>query len=173
MTFLAKLGQLIAKGIAIISGASPLISLVLGSGPNGQKAAGIEQTVAQDLTQIGSVVVTAESLLQGQAGTAKLAAATPLVASIVKTSELVSGHQIANETLFTQGCTKITSGVADILNALSDKNVSGSGTPIVVSPASVATANAAVQSSAPAAATSSATDGSDARPVPAIETVTT
>jgi hypothetical protein len=130
MTFLSKLGTFLAKGIAVISGVWPLVSGLFGS-----KAQTTGTTVVNDLTQIGQVVVQAEALIQGSGtGAAKLAAAAPLVANIVKTSELVSGHKIANETLFIQGCSNITSAVAQILNSLSADNVQSTGQPLPATP---------------------------------------
>jgi len=83
------------------------------------------------LTSIGQVVVTAEALIQtAGSGAAKLAAAAPLVVNIVKTSELVSGHKIQNEALFLQGCTNLTSAVAQILNSLSGDGVNSQGQPL-------------------------------------------
>jgi hypothetical protein len=81
-------------------------------------------------------VVQAEALLQAPGGgAAKLAAATPLVATIIKGSELVSGHKIANETLFIQGCTDLTSAVAEILNSLDSGAVQSAGKPVAPIPA--------------------------------------
>lgn len=126
MTFLAKLGTFLAKGIALLTGLSPLISPFFGS-----KAGTVSNTVGtvvNDLTSIGQVVVTAEALIQTPgSGAQKLAAAAPLVVQIIKTSELVSGHNIANETLFMQGCTDLTSAVAEILNSLSPDGVKSQG----------------------------------------------
>lgn len=122
MTFLKKLGSYLAQGIALATGIWPLVSGLFGS----KAQAGI--TVINDLTAVGQVVVQTEAILQTPgSGAAKLAAAAPLVANIVKTSELVSGHQIANETLFIQGCTDLTNAVAEILNALSPNTVQASG----------------------------------------------
>ncbi len=126
MTFLKKLGSFLAKaGIVagdvagILAGVGPIITPLLGA-----KAGPIIGTIINDLTAVGKVVVMAEALLQTPgSGAQKLAAATPLVANIIKTSELVSGHKIADEALFTAGCAKITSGTADILNSLSPDKV--------------------------------------------------
>lgn len=131
MTFLAKLGGFLAKGIALLAGLGPLIQPWLGS--NAAKVEGGVTTAVNDLTSVGQIVLTAETLLQGPGtGAQKLANATPLVAQIVKTSELISGHQIGNEDLFVTGCGKITSGVADVLNSLKADNVKSSGQPITV-----------------------------------------
>ena len=114
MTFLSKLGKFLATGVALATGMWPLVAPYLGS-----KAQQVGTTSINDLTAIGQVVVEAEALLQGSGnGAAKLAAASPLVESIIKTSELVSGHKIANEAAFTAACQKITSACADLLNSL-------------------------------------------------------
>ena len=134
MTFLAKLGKFLAEGIAILTGLGPIVAPVLGS-----KASSVVTTATNDLTSIGSVVVQAEALLGAGNGAAKLAAAAPLVAQIVKTSELLSGHQIANPALFNQGVTDLTNAVAEILNSLSANNVQSSGNPLPQSPAPTVT----------------------------------
>jgi hypothetical protein len=133
MTFLARLGSFLAKGIALLSGLGPLVSPLFGS-----KSGAVVNTVTQDLTSIGSVVVSAEAVLGSGTGPQKLAAAAPLVANIVKTSELVSGHKIANETLFIQGCTDLTNAVVEILNSLDGGAVQSTGQPIPAIPASSA-----------------------------------
>jgi len=130
MTFLSKLGKYLAEGIALLAGLGPLISPYLGA-----KASSTVGTVTNDLTQIGTVVVQAEALIQTTgSGATKLAAAAPLVANIVKTSELVSGHKIANEPLFIQGCTDLTSAVAEILNSLDSGAVQSAGKPVIPVP---------------------------------------
>jgi hypothetical protein len=148
MTFLAKLGSFLAKGIALLTGLTPLISPLFGS--KAQQAAGVAGTVVNDLTAVGQVVVSAEAILGAGTGPAKLAAAAPLVANIVKTSELVSGHKIANETLFIQGCTDLTNAVAEILNSLDAGAVQSQGQPIPAVPA-------VIKSPVPAALTGTTT----------------
>lgn len=122
MTFLAKLGGFLAKGIALLIGLGPLITPWLGS--NGAKVQGGVVTAINDLTSVGQTVLQVEAIIQTPgSGIAKLTAATPLVMQILKTSELVSGHQIANEALFEQAASKIASGTADLLNSLKSDNV--------------------------------------------------
>lgn len=117
-SFLKKLGQVLAKGAAIAMGVEPLILPLLGSA----QAPAIK--AVNDLTAIGQVVVQAEALIQGDgSGPQKLAAATPLVANVIKTSELLSGKKIANEAAFTAACQGITSNMADLLNSLSPDSV--------------------------------------------------
>lgn len=124
MTFLSKLGSVLAKVIAIATGIGSLAQPFLGSGKVGTTV----NTVVNDLTQIGNTVVTAETLIQGKGlGATKLAAATPLVAQILMTSEMLSGKHIANNALFMQGARKITDGMADILNAIHPDEVKTTG----------------------------------------------
>lgn len=126
MTWLKKIGQVLAAGIAVATGLGPVLAQFFGA--KGQTDA---SNVVNDLTQIGQVVISAEALIQTPgSGATKLQAATPLVANVVKTSELLAGKEIANETLFIQGCTEITAAVADILNSLKPSGVSTQGQPI-------------------------------------------
>jgi len=126
MTFLSKLGKFLAKAGAI---AANIAGIAAGIGPIiqpflGAKGGAIEGKVVNDLTQIAGVVTTAEAILQQPgSGAAKLAAATPLVMSILQTSEAISGKKVANEALFQQGASKITSGMADVLNSLHPDSV--------------------------------------------------
>jgi hypothetical protein len=115
MTFLKRLGMIVAQGLGVAAGITPLIAPFLGS-----KANQVVSTAVNDLSAIGELVVQAEALLQGDGnGAEKLARAAPLVATLVRTSELVSGHHIENEAAFTKGCADLTSAVAEILNSLS------------------------------------------------------
>lgn len=119
MTFLKKLGSVLAKGLAVATGIWPLVSGLFGSSTTGQEIVKYGNTAINDLSQIAGIVVNAEAMLQTPgSGAAKLAAAGPLVANVIRTSEVISGKKIANEDLFIQGATKITSGMADILNSL-------------------------------------------------------
>ena len=131
-TFLSKLGKVLAEGVAVAAGVWPLVSPFFGSST---KLATTVPMIINDLSTIGSVVVQAEALIQAPgSGPQKLAAAAPLVANIVRTSELVSGHKIVNETLFIQGCTDLTSAVAEILNSLDSGAVQSNGKAITAVP---------------------------------------
>ena len=133
MTFLKKLGSILAQGIALATGVWPLVSGLFGSNIKTQQ---LGTTVINDLTSIGQIVVQAEAIIQTPgSGAQKLQAATPLVANIVKTSELVAGHKIQNETLFIQGCTDLTHAIAEILNSLSPDGVQTQGHPVEGIPA--------------------------------------
>jgi hypothetical protein len=132
-TFLSKLGKALAVGLSIATGVGPLLQPYLGS-----KASTVVGTTVNDLTAIGQVVTTAEALIQTPgSGPTKLAAAAPLVAQIIQTSELVAGHKITNEILFTKACQEITSAVADLLNSLDANAVQTSGQPLPVLPVPV------------------------------------
>jgi hypothetical protein len=117
MTFLKKLGEVLLKVLAIATSVGPVIQPFIGSGKAGTTTA----TVVNDLTSIGSVVVqieTAFAAIPNSTGAQKLQAAIPLVSNIIKTSELVVGKKIANETLFTQACTEFTQATVDLLNSI-------------------------------------------------------
>jgi hypothetical protein len=126
LTFLSKLGKAIATGLEIATGIGPIISPFIGA-----KAAAVTSTVINDGTLISQVIAQVESIFQTPgSGATKAAAALPFVESIVRSSEAISGHKIANEALFVQGCSKIVSGYADVLNSLSPDSVDTSGKPL-------------------------------------------
>lgn len=114
MTFLSKLGGLIVKGLAIVTGIAPIIQQIA------PQAAGALTVVSSDLVQIASIVQNVEVFGQslGLSGADKLRGAGPLVAQIVLTSALMANKKVANGPLFTQACTEIAGGVADLLNSL-------------------------------------------------------
>lgn len=122
MSFLKVLGQILSKGLQLV-GLFPVIQPLLGSG----KAATVVTTAVNDFTKIGTTVVQIETALQGKTGADKLAAAVPLVQQIIQTSELVSGHQVANEAEFEAACTDITNGVVRLLNSLKADNLKTTG----------------------------------------------
>lgn len=126
MTFLKKLGNILAKAAmfaAELGGVSSIVAPIL-QPFLGSKAGAVVSTVVNDFTAIGQKVLLVEAVIQTPgSGAQKLAAAVPLVQGIIQTSELVAGHKIANEALFTEGCQDITSGTAKILNALSPDGV--------------------------------------------------
>lgn len=113
MTFLKKLGLILLKGAAFAAGLMPLVAPILGS-----KVSGIVGTAANDLTLIGSKIVEIEAALAGKTGAEKFAAARLLVGGIIRTSELVSGKEIADEVVFQKGVDEITQGVVDLLNSI-------------------------------------------------------
>lgn len=123
MSFLKRLGQILAAGLQVTGVFFPVLRPFLGSGPIAQAAG----TVVNDFTQVGTTVLMIETALQGKTGAEKLAAAAPLVAQIVKTSELVSGHQIGNEAEFVAGTQDLTNAVVRILNSLKSDKVQAAG----------------------------------------------
>lgn len=113
-SFLKKIGQVLSAGLSFVGIIFPVLRPFLGSG----KAVSEVVTYVNDFTAIGTQIITIETALQGKPGTDKLVAAVPLVAGIVRTSELVTGHRIANEVEFIAGCTDLTNAVVRILNSL-------------------------------------------------------
>lgn len=117
MTFLKKLGSILVNLAGIAAGVGPIITPFLGSG----KAASVTGTVVNDLTSIGSTIVTIETAfaaIPGATGAQKLAASIPLIGNIIKTSELVAGKKIANEALFTQAVQEYAQATVDLLNSI-------------------------------------------------------
>lgn len=113
MTFLKKLGALIVNAAGIAAGVGPLIQPFLGAG------AKVEAVVVNDLTQLAQIVTMAEAFFQSPgSGPAKLAASTPMVLQILRSSQVFVGKQITNEPLAEQGAAKIVSGLADFMNAI-------------------------------------------------------
>lgn len=118
MSFLAKLGKILATITPLALGIGPIVSSSLGS--KGDTVAAI----TNDLTLIGGVIVQIETALQGQAGADKFKAATALVGPIIRTSQLVSGKKIADPALLQKGIGEVTQGVVDILNSIHQDSVS-------------------------------------------------
>jgi len=159
MNFLAKLGQILAKGLQVIGVVSGLLPAF---GAKAQAAIqGPLQTAVNDLTAIGNVVVSVQTYLQAASGPDKLAAAGPAVINIIRTSEMVSGHEPANEPEFEAGCLDLTNAVVRIMKSLKSDNikvVSGSheivaNTALLATPTAVATSASAVAGQAPSVST--------------------
>lgn len=121
MSFLKKLGQVIAQVGALALGIGPLVSPMFGS--KGDKIGGDIATVANDLTLIAQVVVQIETALQGKTGEEKRLAAIRLIGPIIKTSQIVSGKKIADAALLETGIGQITDGVVAVLNSIDQKDV--------------------------------------------------
>lgn len=141
MSFLKKLGMILAKGLSVLGVIFPALAPLFGSGSTSK----IVTTAVNDFTSIGTVIIQIETALQGATGIDKLKAAVPLVTNIIRTSELVSGHGVANEAEFIAGCTDATNAVVRILNSLkSDHLPNPNGTPVTPAPAATPTPAAPV-----------------------------
>jgi hypothetical protein len=115
LTFLKKLGQIIVNVAGVATGIGPILRPFLGSA----KAQSGVVTAVNDLSQIAQLVVTIEAAFPAAgSGAQKLQALVPLVANVIKTSELVSGKQVADNALFTKGVTEIAQGTVDVLNSI-------------------------------------------------------
>ncbi|SRR6266852_3991759 len=122
MSFLKKLGEVLAIASSEIVGIGPLVIPLFGN-----KSNKVEQrilTTATDLTSIGSVVLSMEVALAGKTGADKLAGATNLVGPIIRTSQLVAGKKIADEAMMQKGIAEVTQGMVDILNSLHENSIS-------------------------------------------------
>jgi hypothetical protein len=114
MTFLKKFGSVVIKIFGIVAGITPVI----------QQSIPQSTPIIDKLNQIGNTILMVEGMFaaaygpEAKTGADKLRAAVPYVAQIIQASELLSGKKIKNEALFSEACTKITSGMADVLNSL-------------------------------------------------------
>lgn len=122
MSFLKKLGQVIATVGATALGVGPLVTPLFGS--KGGKVEGAVGPAVNDLTAIGSLIIQIETALQGQAGADKFKAAVALVGPLIKTSELVAGKKVADPDMLNKGIDGVTQGVVDVLNSLHPDSVS-------------------------------------------------
>jgi len=123
MSFLKKLGIVLAGVASTALGIGPIVAPLLGGG---NKAAGVVGAVTNDLTSIGSVIAQVETIFAGQdnMGPQKLSAAVALVGPIIRTSQLVSGKKIADEAKLKSGIAGVTQGIVDVLNSLHEDSVS-------------------------------------------------
>ncbi len=121
MSFLKRLGQVIANIAGIASGIGPIFGTVV------PKSATVVTTVISDLQQVAGVIATVEAI--GQAATTpmpgaeKLRVATPLVAQVIMQSSLLAGKHIADPVKYQQGAQKVADGIADILNSINENSV--------------------------------------------------
>jgi hypothetical protein len=119
MTFLKKLGQFLAKAAAIELGLGPLLQPFLGSAAVTGSAAPVASVVINDLTQVANIATMVEAVIQTPgAGAQKLAAATPLVLQVLRTSQAFAGKKIANEALAEKGASDVVSGIVEFMNAI-------------------------------------------------------
>lgn len=128
-SFLKKAGEIIVSAGAAVGSSNPLVSLLLGLVP--KKYQGIEQTAVTDLTQLGQVVLTVESIGAALAtptgglpltGAQKLAAAAPLVGRVILQSDLMTGKHIKDQALFTQAVSEFAQATVDLLNAIDEND---------------------------------------------------
>lgn len=129
-SFLKKAGQVLSAGLTLTGLIFPVLRPFLGSAqPDPGSILTKVDTGVNDFTAIGTQIITIETALQGKTGADKLAAAAPLVAGIVRTSELVSGHKIANEAEFIAGCKDLTNATVRIMNSLHSDAIKTDGNP--------------------------------------------
>jgi hypothetical protein len=121
MSFLKKLGQVIATVGATALGVGPLVTPLFGS--KGGKVEGLMAPAVNDLTAIGSLIIQIETALQGQDGADKFRAAVALVGPLIKTSQLVSGKKVSDPDMLKKGIDGVTQGVVDVLNSLHPDSV--------------------------------------------------
>ncbi len=117
MTFLKKLGVILAKGTQILTGVGPFV-------PQYEN----QVTKVKDIvTEILDVVVTVEAISAAMSsplsGPDKLKAATPLITQLILKSDQFTGKNVSNPALFQEGIVKITNGFVDVLNSIDPTEV--------------------------------------------------
>lgn len=113
MSFLKKLGTILANAAGIAAGIGPIIKPFLGD------KSGVLESGINDLTQVAQIVTMVEAVVQTPgSGAAKLAAATPLVLQVLRTSEAFSGKKISNQALAEKGAADIVTGIVEFMNAI-------------------------------------------------------
>lgn len=119
MDFLKKFGLAVLKITQIVTGIAPMVGQYVPG------AAGVIQTVEDDLTAIGKVIQQTEIFGAALAipGPDKLKAAIPAVSQILLQSEILAGRKIADEARYAAAVSKITDGMADLVSSLEDKTV--------------------------------------------------
>lgn len=129
MTFLKKLGQIIATGVEIVAGFGPLLAA------RSPEAGVIVQTVSKDLAAIGQIVVQVEAMgaALGLSGADKLRAAVGPVVQILTQSELLAGKPVTDAAALNQAAQDVINGVVKALNAIHPD--AATTTPIVAPPA--------------------------------------
>jgi len=122
MSFLAKLGKTLATAAATLTGIMPIVQPLLG---RSSKVEAVAAKITDTLTLIGSFVATMELAFVNvpKSGAQKFAALVNVIGPLIKTSELVAGKEIADETMFQKGVNGIAQGVVDILNSLKASGV--------------------------------------------------
>lgn len=132
MSFLKKLGQVLVAGTKIVTPWGSLLDAILPS-----KAAAITSTVIHDLPSITAIVAQVEAIgavlkPDGTAtltGPQKLAASAPLIGQILLSSQMLTGHKIADPALFQKACTEFGQAACDLLNSLDADGVKTANIP--------------------------------------------
>ncbi len=115
MSLLKRIGSIVAKGLTIATGVSPVIIREIPG------AAGVVSALNDGLGEISKVVTDVEAVAQALGtlnGADKLKAAMPLVLQVVMNSGLLEGKVIIDPALFNDGIKDLTNGVVKILNSI-------------------------------------------------------
>lgn len=120
MAWLKKVGLILGKVTELVLGFGPIITALTPTKKDDELMA----KLADPLSQVAGIVIQIEAMANvfetPLPGTDKLKMATPMVAQILLSSAIMADQEIANPTLFKQGCSSIASGVVDVLNSLKD-----------------------------------------------------
>lgn len=112
MTFLKKLGQIIATGVEIFTGIMPILQRAYPNAPF--------NTISKDLNAISEIVIQAEAMgaALGLSGADKLRAATGPVVQILMQSEILANKQITDAAALNRAAQNAINAVVEMLNAI-------------------------------------------------------
>lgn len=117
MTWLSKVGTVLAKIVGFISGLTPLIGNTFGG-----QAAAVTTQVGTSLDQALGVIQVAEAMFAAtgaaKTGPQKLQAATPFISKLLLATETLAHAKIQDAAKFNAAAEGITSALADLLNSL-------------------------------------------------------
>lgn len=120
MTFLKKLGTVIAQGAAIFLGlGQPLANLL------GPKAGGAVSVITSDLGILSNLITQVEAVgnTAGMTGAQKFAAAEPLVRAALMGMAPLIGKKIGNPALFDTAVAEYTQATVDLWNSIHEDSV--------------------------------------------------
>lgn len=119
MTFLKKLGIVLAKGLQVVVGFGPIVTqLVPGAGP-------VVAKVVSELQQFAAIIASVEAagVALQLPGAQKLVAATPLFAQALLQSDAMVGHKVKDPVLFNKAAAGYAQATVDFLNSLHEDGV--------------------------------------------------
>lgn len=122
MSFLKKLGQIVATGLQIVTGFGPLVKQTIPGTKDDQIIDRVTDTITDIAGITQSVEVISATLASPLSGPEKLKAAMALAEQVVL-SKIVLGKKIENPALFREGVAYITNGVVKIQNSLHQDNL--------------------------------------------------
>lgn len=114
MGWLKKAGSIALQAVQIAAGVTPVVKLMA------PQSVPVVERVEDTMLKVRDAVLAAEVAGQawGKPGPERVEVAAALTAQAILASALVAGREVADPTLFAQGCNEVASGMAKVLNSL-------------------------------------------------------